>query len=133
MGRVLLAFGARSRRRSLPVASVLGSPQPHTIVEPALLHRELCHVRTDGYALVDQELELGLPSIAVPVRSRDGRAVAAINVGAQAARVECQTMMRDYVPVLLGRGRSDRCCARAAGDNRTASSVIGLTIPCSWG
>jgi IclR family transcriptional regulator, pca regulon regulatory protein len=75
---------------------------PHTIVEPALLHRELCHVRTDGYALVDQELELGLPSIAVPVRSRDGRAVAAINVGAQAARVECQTMMRDYVPVLPG-------------------------------
>jgi DNA-binding IclR family transcriptional regulator len=36
------------------------------------------------------------------VRSRDGRAVAAINVGAQAARVECQTMMRDYVPVLPG-------------------------------
>jgi IclR family pca regulon transcriptional regulator len=57
-------------------------------------------VRTDGYAVVDQELELGLRSIAVPVRHTDGRAVAAINVGAQAARVDLETMTRDYLPVL---------------------------------
>jgi len=48
---------------------------------------------------VDQELEIGLRSIAVPVRSRD-TVVAAINVGVHAARVDLRTMTRQYVPVL---------------------------------
>jgi IclR family transcriptional regulator, pca regulon regulatory protein len=65
-----------------------------------LLRRELQRVRTQGHALVDQELELGLRSIAVPVRACDGRAAAAINVGAQAARVDPETMTRSYLPVL---------------------------------
>ncbi|MNC96321.1 Pca regulon regulatory protein [compost metagenome] len=56
-------------------------------------------MRTAGFALVDQELEIGLRSIAVPVRSR-GVVVAAINVGVHAARVDLRTMTRQYVPVL---------------------------------
>jgi IclR family pca regulon transcriptional regulator len=100
MGRVLLAFSADADldayfRRVEPVRQT-----PHTIVEPALLRRELQSVRAAGYAIVDQELELGLRSIAVPVRQPDGRAAAAINVGAQAARVDVATMTRDYLPVL---------------------------------
>lgn len=102
MGRVLLAFGSESDLDSYLQRVDLVRRTPHTIVEPALLRRELQHVRASGYSIVDQELELGLRSIAVPVRQPDGRAVAAVNVGAQAARVDLSTMTQTYLPILRG-------------------------------
>jgi IclR family transcriptional regulator, pca regulon regulatory protein len=101
MGRVLLAFSSDTDLNAYLQRVPLVRQTPHTIVEPALLRRVLQNVRTDGYAVVDQELELGLRSIAVPVRQSDGRAGAAINVGAQAARVDLETMTRTYLPLLL--------------------------------
>ena len=100
MGRVLLAFSSEADLSSYLARIELVRQTPHTIVEPAMLRRELQRVRAEGYSLVDQELELGLRSIAVPVRQSDGRAVAAINVGAQAARVDLATMTQTYLPVL---------------------------------
>lgn len=101
MGRVLLAFSSDTDLDAYLQRVPLVRQTPHTIVEPALLRRVLQNVRADGYAVVDQELELGLRSIAVPVRQSDGRAGAAINVGAQAARVDLETMTRTYLPLLL--------------------------------
>jgi len=100
MGRVLLAFASEPDLDAYMQRVDLVRQTPHTIIEPALLRRELQSVRGEGYSLVDQELELGLRSIAVPVRQSDGRAVAAINVGAQAARVDLATMTQTYLPVL---------------------------------
>ncbi|HEX8029904.1 MAG TPA: IclR family transcriptional regulator C-terminal domain-containing protein [Vicinamibacterales bacterium] len=100
MGRVLLAFSNEADLDAYLQRVPLNRQTPHTITELAVLRRELQRVRTVGYALVDQELELGLRSIAVPVRQSDGRAVAAINVGAQAARVDLETMTRSYLPIL---------------------------------
>ena len=100
MGRVLLAFSGEGELDSYMGRIQLVRQTPHTIVEASLLRRELQRVRAEGYSLVDQELELGLRSIAVPVRQTDGRAVAAINVGAQAARVDLATMTQSYLPVL---------------------------------
>lgn len=100
MGRVLLAFAPEADVSAYFQRVPLARQTPHTITELAVMRRELQHVRTTGYALVDQELELGLRSIAVPVRQSDGRAVAAINVGAQAARVDLETMVRTYLPEL---------------------------------
>jgi IclR family pca regulon transcriptional regulator len=50
--------------------------------------------------MVDQELEIGLRSIAVPVHRQDGGVVAAINVGVHAGRVDARALVRDYLPVL---------------------------------
>jgi IclR family pca regulon transcriptional regulator len=100
MGRVLLAFSSANDLDAFLDRVPLVRQTPHTIVEAALLRRELQRIRAEGYSLVDQELELGLRSIAVPVRQSDGRAVAAINVGAQAARVDLATMTQSYLPVL---------------------------------
>ena len=61
---------------------------------------ELRRVRKNGYALVDQELELGLRSIAVPVRKPDGTVVAAVNSGVQTSRVDRKVMVRDFLPVI---------------------------------
>jgi IclR family pca regulon transcriptional regulator len=102
MGRVLLAFASEAERsgyfsRLRPVRHT-----PHTIVDRQGLRAEIQRVRAQGYAFVDQELEIGLRSMAVPVRRLDQSVVAAVNVGAQAARVDGETMVRDYLPVLRG-------------------------------
>jgi IclR family pca regulon transcriptional regulator len=57
-------------------------------------------VRRNGYAVVDQELEIGLRSIAVPVGDREGRSVAAINVGTQSSRVSVAEMESKFLPPL---------------------------------
>jgi IclR family pca regulon transcriptional regulator len=100
MGRVLLAYSTHSDIDAYFQRVPLVRQTPHTITEVAPLRRELQQIRAAGHAVVDQELELGLRSIAVPVRQSDGRAVAAINVGAQAARVELATMTQTYLPIL---------------------------------
>ena len=54
----------------------------------------------DAFAIVDEELELGLRSIAVPIKDRAGRTVAAINVSTQSARLSIEAMEREILPVL---------------------------------
>ncbi|GAA2225368.1 IclR family transcriptional regulator C-terminal domain-containing protein [Streptomyces nogalater] len=61
---------------------------------------ELTEARTRGYALVDEELESGLRSVAVPVRDRTGRAVAAVNVATHAARRTLEDCVRHLLPAL---------------------------------
>ncbi len=56
--------------------------------------------RDQGHAIVDQELEMGLISIAVPVRNRNGRVVAAMNVGSQASRLSAADMTAKLLPHL---------------------------------
>lgn len=94
MGRVLLADVPAPARR-------LPSPTPHGLTDPARLTAELEAVRARGNALVDEELEAGLRSVAVPVRDRTGRAVAAVNVAMHAARRTVQECVRDVLPELM--------------------------------
>ena len=64
------------------------------------MRQALESIRKSGYAAVDQELEMGLRSIAVPVKNTVGRVVAAINVGAQAARISTREMETKFLPHL---------------------------------
>ena len=98
---MLLAFADVAERASYLARVRPMKHTPRTLVDRAALGAELVRVRAAGYALVDQELEVGLRSLAVPVRRPDGTVVAAMNVGVQATRVEAQTMRREYLPVLL--------------------------------
>lgn len=80
MGRVLLA-GLPAPELDDHLARVAPvSLTGRTVVEPAALRAELERVRAQGWALVDQELEAGLRSVAAPLRDRDGDVVAAVNV-----------------------------------------------------
>ncbi len=72
-----------------------------TVVSLRRLREILEGVRENGYALVEEELEVGLRSIAVPVRGASGQVVAALNVGAQATRVTSRQMKDEFLPVLL--------------------------------
>ncbi|MPY63283.1 IclR family transcriptional regulator domain-containing protein [Streptomyces spongiae] len=60
----------------------------------------LDRVRRDGYALVDAELEEGLRSVAVPVRERSGRVVAAVNVAMHSGRRTAEECVREVLPAL---------------------------------
>ncbi|MGN6317193.1 IclR family transcriptional regulator domain-containing protein [Trinickia sp.] len=100
MGRVLLAdFSADALEAYLDRTKVV-QYTPHTIISREGLRETLESVRQNGYALVDQELEIGLRSIAVPIYGADGRAVAALNVGVQAARVSIEELESRVLPVL---------------------------------
>ena len=99
MGRVLLAGRAPGEPDRLPDAG-LTRLTSGTIVDMDELRAELARVRERGYALVDQELEEGLRSIAVPLRDRHGGVVAAVNVSTHASRTPVPTLRDDLLPAL---------------------------------
>jgi IclR family transcriptional regulator, pca regulon regulatory protein len=99
-GRVLLAHEDEAIRERFFAQVALPAQTPRSIVDKKELRAEIDRVRATGYAIVDQELELGLRSIALPIRRYDGGVVAAMNVGVQAARIDTKTMIRDVLPAL---------------------------------
>ncbi|MBV7699914.1 IclR family transcriptional regulator C-terminal domain-containing protein [Streptomyces sp. TRM70350] len=96
MGRVLLADLPPAARTLGPLRQLT----PRTITDPRTLTRTLDEVRNQGYALVDEELEEGLRSLAVPVRDRTGRAVAALNTAMHTSRHTLQECVDHLVPTL---------------------------------
>ena len=100
MGRVLLAALPEAEARAIVEASDLKANTPFTKTEPDALLEELARVRRQGYALIDQELEIGLRSIAVPLENTRGRVVAALNIGAPAAHAAADEMVERYLPAM---------------------------------
>ncbi len=100
MGRVLLAGLAAAELDAYLSRVRLVKLTGRTASTPEELKAALHRVRRDGYCVVDQELEIGLRSIAVPVVDRQGRAVAAINVGTQSSRVPVSEMESRFLPPL---------------------------------
>lgn len=101
LGRVMLAHLPPDQLDAYFARVKLRAMTEHTVVSHKRLREILAGVRRDGYAVIDEELELGLRSIAVPVRGASGQIVAALNVGAQAARVSADRMRQEFLPVLL--------------------------------
>lgn len=106
MGRVLLAALTPAELKVYFSRATLTAHTPKTLVRRPDLAAEIGRVREQGFALVDEELEVGLRSLAVPVASRSGKVVAAINTGVQAARVPPEEMLERFLPVLLDAARS---------------------------
>jgi IclR family pca regulon transcriptional regulator len=101
LGRVMLAHLAPAELDAYLQRIPLKALTERTVVSPERLKEILAGVRADGYALVEEELEIGLRSIAVPVRGASGNVLAALNVGAHAARVSKDKMTDEFLPVLL--------------------------------
>lgn len=100
-GRILVAHEEDDARARYLARVKLVRRTPRSIVDRRELRAELERVRAQGFAIVDQELEKGLRSMAVPIRRREtGAVVAALNVGMQAGRFDLRTMQRDFAPVL---------------------------------
>lgn len=101
MGRVLLAGLSPEKLEDYLGRVELAALTGKTITDPASLRAELDDVRTQGYCLVDQELEEGLRSIAAPIRDHTGEVVAAANVSTQAARHSAAAVREHLLPALL--------------------------------
>jgi IclR family transcriptional regulator, pca regulon regulatory protein len=101
MGRVQLATLPDAELDAYLARAELRPLTSHTLTEPDALRAELARIRAQGWALVDQELEEGLRSVAAPIRDRTGRVVAAVNVSAHASRASRDTVRRVLLPPLL--------------------------------
>lgn len=99
MGRVLLA-GQSEERLARYLDSVRPEPlTDRTVTDPARLRTIVGEVRDRGWAIVDQEMDDGSRSIAVPVRDGNGHVVAALNVSMLSGRGTAETM-RDFLPAM---------------------------------
>lgn len=86
MGRVLLAELPADQLDAYFTTVPRTQPTPRTIVDAPALRDILAQTRRQGWAAVDQELELGLWSLAVPIRNAGGIAVAAMNISLPATQ-----------------------------------------------
>ena len=73
---------------------------PKTTMDKQALRSAILKARKDGYATVDDELQIGIRSVSVPIFDQVGRINAAINIGALTPETSFETMRRDYVPLL---------------------------------
>jgi IclR family transcriptional regulator, pca regulon regulatory protein len=101
MGRVLLADLPDDELQARLVAMPVEKRAEHTETDPTRLLELIRQVRAQGWALVDQELEDGVRSVAAPLRDRSGRAIAAINVSTHAGRVSLEELRGPILQALL--------------------------------
>lgn len=106
MGRVLLAGRSDDWLNGYLASARLRPLTSRTITDPDRLLAELRKVRERGWALVDQELEEGLRSIAAPIHDAEGQVVAAVNVSAQAQRWTAENIEAGLLPPLLSTART---------------------------
>jgi DNA-binding IclR family transcriptional regulator len=81
-----MAFGPETLRQRV-LSSPLERRTAHTIVDPEALQAQLATIREVGYGQTSEELEIGLSAIAAPVRSADGRVIAAVDVSGPTHRL----------------------------------------------
>jgi IclR family pca regulon transcriptional regulator len=118
MGRVLLASLDEEALDEFLEQADLRRLTARTVVTADALRRELRKVRAQGWALVDQELEEGLRSVAAPIRDRTGAVIAAVNVSAHASRTSKDAMRRELVPPLLAAADRIEADLRSAAPSR---------------
>jgi IclR family pca regulon transcriptional regulator len=101
LGKVLLAGLPQDQ-----VEQVLAEPSRSGITprwQPDAAEREaaLREVRARGWSLTDEQLALGIRSVAAPLRDGDGRVIAAMNVTVHAAETPVEKLTGEYLPLLL--------------------------------
>jgi IclR family transcriptional regulator, pca regulon regulatory protein len=100
MGRVLMAELPAEKLDEFLARVEFKRYTDRTVANAEKLRQILRLVQRNGYCIVDQELESGLRSMAVPIRDSAGRVVASLNVGAHAQRVSIQDLQVRFLPHL---------------------------------
>jgi IclR family pca regulon transcriptional regulator len=123
MGRVLLAaLPDDELERHLKLIEIRPLTA-RTVKDVRALRTELEIVRKRGYAAVDQELEEGLRSLAVPLRDASGTAIAALNLSAHASRATMSVLRRDFLPPAQRAATAIEADLRGAGASATSAFV----------
>lgn len=112
MGRVLLAQLPEEEFRAFLDRVRLEPFTASSVTDKKSLAEAIGQAREQGYAVVDQELDLGLRSVAVPVFSGSGELLGALNISTNAARVDMDTLLKVYLPRLQAVAEKVRQTAR---------------------
>ena len=105
MGRILLAALDDAALDDYLGHADLQIKTSRTLHTPEALRENIAEIRRKGWVIVDQELEVGLRSLAVPLKDSAGQVLAALNVGTHASRVSRQELESRFLPVLLEASR----------------------------
>jgi len=101
MGRVLLAGLSTAEFKEYLRDVRLTAYTERTVTTKEGMTKEIDIVRRQGWAIVDGELEEGIRSAAAPIRDRNGRTVAAVNISTHASRTSLKVLKEDYLAALL--------------------------------
>jgi len=101
LGRVLLSDLPAHELHDYFSKARLIAYTDRTVTDEETLRKILGEVRQQGYAIVEEELEIGLLSIAAPVRGASGIIGAAVSVSAQAGRTTRAQLEQNFLPSLL--------------------------------
>ena len=91
-GRVLLAALPEDKLLEYLEKATLTKVTPNTVSSKVKLRSLIEETRVKGWSIVDQELEVGLRSISVPVRDRSGNVVCALNMCCPSSRITPEDM-----------------------------------------
>jgi IclR family pca regulon transcriptional regulator len=105
MGRVLLAGLPQAELDRYLSETEFRQLTPLTVIDPVRLKMLIQRARETGFAVNDQEMELGLRSIAVPITASNGTVVAALNIGCSSVRTSYVEMETNFLPVLRAAAR----------------------------
>ncbi|GHE22219.1 IclR family transcriptional regulator domain-containing protein [Halomonas urumqiensis] len=108
MGRVLLAQLPEDQLDAYLERVVLERYTDKTITDKGELRKCIRKAGQQGYAIADQELDSGLRSLAVPAFDANGKLLGAINISTNAARVDFDTLLKRYLPLLQDKARQIR-------------------------
>ena len=100
MGRVLLSALDEATLDATLDASPIAAHTPRTITDKDELKKVIAQVRSQGWAVVDQELEGGLISLSAPIRNRRGQIIAAMNISGNAQRNSAKQMVKAFLEPL---------------------------------
>jgi IclR family transcriptional regulator, pca regulon regulatory protein len=125
MGRVLLAALPEAELEERLARVDLRPLTKRTVTDRDELRRVLAGVRRQGYAVVDQELEEGLRSGAVPIRDASGQVVAALNVSVHASRTSMQALRSDFLRPALEAAEGIEGELRESGLRATGATGAG--------
>jgi len=101
LGKALLAYEPFREVERILSNTELTPYTPYTITDLQTLKKVLVKIRQDGYAINDQELEIGLRSAAAPIRGARGNVIASINISMASARVSLEMLKKQFIPHLL--------------------------------
>lgn len=105
-GRVLLSGQTKANVEFMLNRMSRPALTPHTRTDMRDILREIDHVHTRGYAISDEELEIGLRSIAVPIRNGQGNLIAAMSLSVSIHRMTRDQILDKLLPELETARRS---------------------------
>jgi IclR family pca regulon transcriptional regulator len=128
-GRVLLAHLSLEDLDEYLATARLDQLTEKTVTDPSRLQAVLNEVRSQGYAIVDQEMEEGIRAVAAPLRDATGTTVAAINVSSYASRVSIEAVRDEFLPSLLDTARQIEADLKALGSRHVPTAPPVTSFP----